>query len=88
MADGAIPEAGHAIDEFTTIGIPQEGSLSTDDLHERLTSWLGERVEEGTGHTLDGSGSGTRHGDGGSDQLTFAGGATGRKALVGLLAWP
>ena len=50
VADGAVPQAGHAIDQLVAVGVPQQRALAAHDAHERLAGGLGERMQEGGRH--------------------------------------
>ena len=50
VADLAVPETRHGIDQLVAIGVPQQRSLAAGDRDETLAGGFGERMEEGTGH--------------------------------------
>ena len=50
MADLAVPEARHCVDELVAVGIPQQRTIASCNGDEPLSSRLRERVEESTGH--------------------------------------
>ncbi len=50
VADLAVPEARHGVDQLVAVGVPQQRPFATGDRDEALSRRLGERMEEGTGH--------------------------------------
>jgi hypothetical protein len=50
VADRAVPEAGHPVDELVAVGVPQQRSAALHDADELLAGGLGERMEEGRRH--------------------------------------
>jgi hypothetical protein len=47
VADGAVPQAGHAVDQLVAVCVPQQCAVAAHDAHEGLPGGLGERMQEG-----------------------------------------
>ena len=50
VADVAVPEAGHRVDQLVAVAVPQQRALAAGDGDEPLAGRLGERMQEGVGH--------------------------------------
>ena len=50
VADVAVPQAGHGVDQLVAVAVPQQRALAAGDGDEPLAGGLGERMQEGVGH--------------------------------------
>ena len=46
VADVAVPQAGHGVDQLGAVGSPEQGALAADDGDERRPGRLGEGMRE------------------------------------------